>query len=139
MTDFNERTKTHIEKESPFQFTEIKMNEVNGLTFYDFTFKNSNKEIILCTENEEYSVFFSTYHCHFTPDTESDELNTIKEAIEFISDIINENIIIVSYYKDEIMKWGTSIGSDETPEIEPGCRIELESWNDTYSRTISTQ
>ena len=124
---------------APDLFDEIVEKEYKDNKFYDFVIKDNQKEIILCSENDEYSVFYSTFHCHFTPDTESEEKETLEEAINFINDLVQEKIIIVAYFNDDRMMWGTCRNFDEEPEIQTNRRIEIESWKDTYTRTIPAQ
>jgi hypothetical protein len=55
------------------------------------------------------------------------------EAIIFLKEIINEQLVVVTYYKGDKVSWGTCIKSSENPKPDKGKRVVLESWNDTYS------
>lgn len=139
MENFNERTKKYIDEIAPNLFNEISEKQYKGEKFYYFVVNGNGKEIILSSENEEYSVFYSTFHCHFTPDLGPNEKQTLEEAIIFIKDIIQEKIAIVAYFHNDRLTMGTYIDFNEEPEFRANRRIEIESWKDTYTRMIPAQ
>lgn len=139
MTSFDKRTRKIVKAIAPDFFHEIYEREYNGQKYTDFIIRNGNKELVLGTEKKEYSFFFSTFHCHFTPNTEVDEESTLKKAILFIRDIISEKRIIVTHYDGDRITWGTVISSNEIPEVEPNRKIVIESWKDNLSKTIKPQ
>jgi len=58
MTDFNQRAKNLITAIAPDLFSEVIEKEYKGRTYVDFIIKNEDKELIMTTDYEEYSVFF---------------------------------------------------------------------------------
>jgi len=139
MTDFNQRAKNLITAIAPDLFSEVIEKEYKGRTYVDFIIKNEDKELIMTTDYEEYSVFFTTFHTHFTPDTEDEEKEMLEEALAYIKEIITEKIIIASYYDRDNLSTCTYITPEEEPKRHEGKKLVLESWNDTYSQIFEAE
>ncbi len=137
MTDFDIRTKNYINIIAPNIFNEIKENK--DKVYLDFIILNGDKELTLSTIDNEYTIFFSTFHCHFTTNSKEDEKNILQDAIKYIKDIITEKLLIITYYNCDSIAWSTAINRNEQPEIDKDKKVVIESWNNTYFKIIEAQ
>lgn len=87
-------------------------------------------KLTIDTDEDEVTIGFGNYHCHWDGlDFDSLEAEW-KDAIEFIDGIVSNNIQIVSWFKES--KWRGSSWVHTGESYEPGCSFDnlvYQSWS----------
>lgn len=60
--------------------------------------KNVSHKLTFDTVNNQLTLCFDNYHCHYDNFYESDFINEIQNAIDTISKIMLDELIVLSYY-----------------------------------------
>jgi len=102
--------------------------------------ENSSSNLFLSSEDNQLTVGFDSYHCHFDSFREQDFEEEIKIALEYFYKILNEELFVVSAGGGTT----TLLTNDEINFIENGHRLEkfdydcityyVTSWSGNYDR-----
>jgi hypothetical protein len=80
--------------------------------------------LTIWTENGEVSVGFDHFHMHFYWPAEED-----LDPLKFIEDVLADRVAVVSYWKGDQWLGSSTLGLEETPDVEPGILVRVRSWS----------
>lgn len=93
--------------------------------------------LIISTENKEVTIGFDYYHGHFFDQFFDGECLAADTAIDFIDQLLSEEISVVSWWNsDKLIAWSTILdGKAQLPEDIVGqySHIRIRSWNGTLN------
>ncbi|HEY4941916.1 MAG TPA: hypothetical protein VII56_10855 [Rhizomicrobium sp.] len=95
--------------------------------------------LYILTENDEVTIGFDSYHCHF--DWPARDTDLTVDPMAFVSAILDERVAVVSVWEGE--KWCGSWLMIEGREPDhdkyggPGRRLRIRSWNGTLDRDVT--
>lgn len=97
--------------------------------------------LVIDTANQEVTVGFDCYHTHFDESIGDGERFGIEAALEFVRQIVNERVAVVSWWDGDNWRASTDLeaGSElETPEWMKKSfdRIRVRSWKGSLNADI---
>jgi hypothetical protein len=100
---------------------------------------SSNVEhgLVIDTDNEEITVGFDCYHCHFDTWVGDGEHFGTQAALEFVKQIISERVSVVSWWHDDKWRGSSQLAAGASPE-QPSWqssfnRVRIRSWKGSYN------
>lgn len=101
---------------------------------------NVEHGLVIDTSNDEFTVGFDCYHCHFDEWVgDGDQFGT-RAALEFVEQIINERVAVVSWWQDAEWRGSSQLVAGASPE-QPSWqttfnRVRIRSWRGTFNADI---
>ena len=102
---------------------------------------NVRHGLMIDTAGGEVTVSFDHYHCHFDDWVGDGEHFGTAAALEFIRQIVNEEVAVASWWKGEEWRGSAQVAAGQKPEMhwaEDFDRIRVRSWKGTLNADLST-
>ncbi len=102
---------------------------------------NVEHGLFIDTQNQEVTVGFDYYHSHFDQWIGDGDHFGIEAALEFVRQILNEEVAIVSWWEDETWRGSAQLEAGASPP-QPSWqtsfnRIRIRSWKGTLNVDFS--
>jgi hypothetical protein len=98
--------------------------------------------LVVDTSNQEVTVGFDVYHCHFDGLLGDDNCFGTKSAIHFIDHVLGEQIAVVSWWSGDGWRGSAQLQAGEKPTIPRWStasdinRMRVRSWHGTLNADV---
>jgi hypothetical protein len=131
---YNDWFVSMITKHRPLWVNKVRYRQYDDINYVCVVIEDEGSKhgnIELSADRTELTIFYHEWHFHTDMFEEADHENELLETLEFIDDIINEEIVIITEYNNGNMQ-STQSSHFSSVEIDETKEISIVSYNGKY-------